>query len=131
MVNAIMHSGSDVYTFDDHPIPAIDYHLLRHALRQGMLRPCTQVARKLAEGRLLDAVEAQELRRLALVAFVHLSEQTGITGEVLDNKYWLNRRNCTDVPVCLNEELAARCPFEEACARATHYALPLEHTRYY
>jgi hypothetical protein len=35
MVNAIVHTGSGVYSFRDEPLPAIYYHLLRHALRQG------------------------------------------------------------------------------------------------
>ena len=132
MVNAIMHSGSGVYAFDDEALPAIDYHLLRHALRQGVLQPHPRIAEKLVRSVMLDSHEAQELRRMALSAFVELSELTGIAGEVIDNKYWLNRVNCTDHdPVCMNPMQAERCPFFSACARATAFALPLELTRYY
>jgi hypothetical protein len=132
MVNAIMHAGSGVYPFDDDPLPGIDYHLLRHALRQGLLRPSRDIALKLRNGGLLDRHEAYELRRLALLAFVEISEQSGISGEVLDNKYWLNRVNCTDVdPVCIHAADADRCPFLAACARVTDFGMPLELTRYY
>ena len=89
------------------------------------------MARKLKAGLLLEPFEAYELRRVALAAFIELSEWTGIGGEVLDNKYWLNRKNCTDVPVCVDPETAHRCPFLDACERATVFALPLELTRYY
>jgi hypothetical protein len=81
---------------------------------------------------LLTAREAGELRRVALSAFVRLSELAGVSGEFLDNKYWLNRVNCTDrEPVCLRKSEAERCPFLGACARATEFALPLELTWYY
>ena len=100
MVNAIVHAGSGVYTFRDEPLPAIDYHLLRHALRQGMVVPEPALARKLQAGEVLDADEAFELRRVALQAFVSLAARTGLSGELIDNKYWLNRVNCADEPVC-------------------------------
>jgi hypothetical protein len=132
MLNAILHSGGGVYRFYDHPLPAIDYHLLRHALRQGILRPTAPLAEKLRRQKLLTAEEAQELRRLALVAFVELSERTRLSGELLDNKFWLNRTNCTDFdPVCLDERTASRCPFYGACIQAVEFGRPLEITRYY
>jgi hypothetical protein len=132
MVNAIMHGGSSVYEFRDDALPAIDYHLLRHAVRQGILRPRSPVASKLMRSALLEAQEAYELRRVALMAFVELSDLSGISGQILDNKYWMNRINCTDMdPVCLQDATAQQCPFLDACARATEFALPLELTRYY
>lgn len=131
MVNAIVHSGSGVYTFRDEPLPAIDYHLLRHALRQGLVTPRPSVAEKLQARELLDAEEAFELRRVALQAFVRLAELSGQSGEVIDNNYWLNRVNCTDEPVCLEPSRAFECPFLDVCVRATGYQLPLELTRYY
>jgi hypothetical protein len=132
MVNAIMHSGSGVYVFDDEALPAIDYHLLRHALRQGLLQPNPQIAEKLLRSAILESHEAYELRRVTLSVLVELSDLAGIGGEVIDNKYWLNRVNCTDDrPVCMDPMQAEHCPFLGACARATAFALPLELTRYY
>jgi hypothetical protein len=131
MVNAIVHLGSGVYEFDDEPLPAIDYHLLRQALRQGVLRPSRDLARKLTELVVLDHDEAQELRRVALLAFVELAARSNVSGELLDNRYWMNRVNCTDVPVCLDPKTADACPFLHACERAVDFALPVELTRYY
>jgi Potential Queuosine, Q, salvage protein family len=132
MVNAIMHSGSGVYGFVDRPMPAIDYHLVRHALRQELIKPSPRIAAKLKGGLLLEEHEAYELRRVTLSALLDVADLVGIDGEVLDNKYWLNRSNCTDTdPVCLNPELASRCPFLGACAQETSFGLPLELTRYY
>lgn len=131
MVNAILHLGSGIYKFLDEPLPAIDYHLLRHALRQGILRPSAALTRQLTQMSILDHDQAQELRRVALIAFVDLATKSGVSGELLDNRYWLNRVNCADTPVCLNSETASECPFLDACERATEFALPLELTRYY
>jgi len=131
MVNAIIHSGSGVYGFRDEPLPAIDYHLLRHALRQGMVEPDPRLAVKLREGQLLDAREALELRRVALCAYIDLADQSKLSGEVLDNMYWQNRVNCTDKPICIDPATAARCPFLKACVQRTEYQIPLELTRYY
>lgn len=132
MVNAILHSGSGVYEFKDEPLPGVDYHLLRHSLRQGLLLPHSALERKLKASELLSSTEAYDLRRLALIAYIAVAERTGLSGAVLDNRYWLNRVNCTDIdPVCLNESTALRCPFYGACAKATDFALPLELTRYY
>lgn len=131
MVNAILHSGSDIYRFRDEPLPAIDYHLLRHALRQGLIRPSTGLAEKLRCGSVLSPVEGGELRRVALVAFLELATRAQVSGELLDNAYWRNRVNCTDVPVCVDPKTADRCPFLAACERSVQFALPLEFTRYY
>jgi hypothetical protein len=132
MVNAILHSGSGVYNFRDEPLPAIDYHLLRHALRQGLVvvtRP--SLIEKLRAQELLEPEESLEIRRVALQAFVCLASLSGQSGELIDNNYWLNRLNCSDDPVCLDPRTATRCPFLEVCEQVTDYQLPLELTRYY
>ena len=132
MLTAILHSGSEIYVFNDEPLPAIDYHLLRHVLRQGILRPTPALTKKLRGGQVLTIEEATELRRVALGAFVSISERTGLSGELLDNKFWLNRVNCTDDrPVCLDPATATKCPFFGACIRAVDFGRPLELTRYY
>ena len=132
MVNAILHSGSGVFAFCDQPLPAIDYHLLKHALRQGIVRVSGDLRRALLDGDVLSFEEGQALRRVALAAFVELADLAGVSGEIIDNKYWLNRVNCADRgPVCLDPATADRCPFHGACGEATAYGLPLEFTRYY
>jgi hypothetical protein len=132
MLTAILHSGSGAYRFEDEPLPAIDYHLLKQTLRQGIVRPNPVLGQEVTASRLLRPEDALELRRLALIAFVGISERTGLSGEVLDNRYWLNRVNCTDPdPVCLDPAIADRCPFHGACLQFTQLERPLELTRYY
>lgn len=132
MLTSILHSGSGIYRFRDDPLPAVDYHLLKQALRQGMVRPSPALGKEIATSRLLRSEDALELRRLALVAFVAVSERTGLSGELLDSRYWLNRVNCTDPdPVCLNPATADRCPFHGACCQFAQFEQPLELTRYY
>lgn len=132
MLTAILHSGSGTYQFEDDPLPAIDYHLLKQALRQGMVRPSEDLEGRIAASCLLRSEDALELRRLSLIAFVGVSERTGLSGEVLDNRYWLNRVHCIDPsPVCLDPATADRCPFRSACSQFTQFERPLELTRYY
>jgi hypothetical protein len=96
-----------------------------------MVIPADEVANKLKAGELLDDEEAEGLRAATLDAYLQLSAQTGLSGEILDNKFWFNRNNCGDPPVCVNPETAAQCPFLDACERHVEYGLPLELTRYY
>lgn len=131
MVNAIVHAGSGVYAFQDEPLPAIDYHLLRQALRQGMVEPDAALRTKLVEGELLTSDEGLLLRAAALAAYVRLADISGASGEIIDNMYWLNRVNCGDQPVCLDPATARQCSFFEACTQFAAYRLPLELTRYY
>ena len=132
MVNAILHLGSGIVVFDADPLPGIDYHLLKQLLRHGVLVPAEKVASKLTGKKILSTIEGHELRRLALVAFVEISSRTGISGGILDNKWWSNREQCrTEAPTCLDSALASRCPFLESCGQLTEFGLPLEESRYY
>jgi len=132
MVNTILHQGSGVTEFDADPLPGIDYHLLKQLLRQGVLVPARSIAEKLEQQQLLSIDEGYELRRVALNAFIDISAETGLSGEILDNKWWWNRLKCrTDGPVCLNPQTAHECPFFGPCAQRTELGMPLEKTRYY
>lgn len=132
MVNTLLHLGSAIIAFDADPLPAIDYHLLKQLLRQGLLVPQGPLADKLARQELLSSVEGHELRRAALATFVKISELTCLSGEILDNKWWWNRLKCRTIgPVCLNQETAAECPFFGPCGRHLNLGMALEKTRYY
>lgn len=132
MVNAILHSGSGVFEFGDDLLPGIDYEILKQLLRQRVVVPSHELDRKLVGMTLLLPTEAYELRRTALKALLELSRRTGIPGDILDNRYWRNRTNCTeDEPVCHRAEEAHTCPFYPSCDRRTDMHRPLELTRYY
>ena len=132
MVNAIMQSGSGLTNFDQDPLPGIDYELVRQLLRMGILKPRRDIALKLQSGELLHAEESIELRRTALSALIQVSDIAGFPCDVLDNKLWLNRTNCTDsMPVCRQPGRENECPFVGTCAQITEFRMPLEITRYY
>ena len=131
MVNAIMHIGSGLVSFDEDPLPGIDYHLVKQALRQGLVMPPPALEEKLVAGHLLDADESLALRRATLDALVEVGSRAAIPTTVLDNSYWLNRRVCRDpIPACADGS-GEPCPFEMACAQRTSVGMPLEITRYY
>lgn len=131
MVNAIMHQGAQVTTFLEPLLPGIDYQLLKHLLRHGVLLPAEAVATKLKERVLLPADQAAELRRLSMIAFIRLSEASGVGCDVLDNAWWFNRVNCLEeTPVCVTDRRTA-CPFLTPCRQLVEYATPAELTRYY
>lgn len=132
MLNVILHVGSGLASFNYDPLPAIDYHLVKQLLRQGVLRPIPRVRDKLVGRHRLTRWEASELRRVALCAFLELARQTGLSGSILDNLWWGNRRVCSDVgPACTNHATAANCPFLTTCGQLTDIGMPLELTRYY
>lgn len=126
MVNAIMLTGSQLATFDQEPLPGVDYHLVKQALRQGLVVPSGRLRNKLASREFLEADESLALRSAVLSAVVEVATQAGISTAVIDNLYWLNRAVCGE-----EKWLCASCPFEAACPKLTQFGMPLEHTRYY
>jgi hypothetical protein len=126
MVNAIMLTGSGLVHFDQDPLPGIDYHLVKQALRQGLVTPSDRLRTKLTNHELLDEGESVALRTAILTTLIDVSHLAGISTAVIDNLYWLNRRICGD-----EQWLCSSCPFEAGCAKRTEYGLPLELTRYY
>jgi hypothetical protein len=132
MVNAILHSGSGLVSWDADPLPGIDYQLLKQLLRIGVMTPATRITAKLQRQELLSSDEAYELRRTALRAFATMSTMTGLSGELLDNRFFMNRRKCDDErPVCLDPRTASECPFYGPCEERIAFTIPLEMTRYY
>jgi hypothetical protein len=129
MVNAIMLAGSGLAAFDREPLPGVDYHLVKQAVRQGLVNPAPPVARKLVDGALLDAGESLSLRAATLEALLAVASRAGVSTAVVDNLYWLNGRVCAEgEPACV---AGRACSFEAACAQRVEYGMPLEMTRYY
>jgi hypothetical protein len=130
MVNAIMLTGSGLAKFDRDPLPGIDYHLIKQAVRQGIVEPSNTVAAKLVDGQLLSNAESLSLRQAVLDALVEVADSAQVSTALLDNFYWLNRRICSDRnPAC--QSRTGQCPFESGCAQRIDFGLPLELTRYY
>jgi hypothetical protein len=126
MLNAIMLQGSGLTAFDRAPLPAIDYHLVKQAARQGLVCLPDELAEKLRDRRLLTRGESDLLRMTVRDALVAAAAQAGVSTAVLDNIYWLNRRICADMSPDCND-----CPLRAGCAQKVELGLPLEVTRYY
>jgi len=132
MVNAILHNGRGITKFRETIFPGIDYQLVKQQLRIGILVPKKHVENKLVREELLSEKEARELRNACLKAFIYIMKKTHIAGDVIDNKWWFNRKKCNDEkPVCLNNETIDMCLFSKVCRRRIQYKCPLENTRYY
>lgn len=126
MLNAIMLQGSGLIAFDKSPLPAIDYHLVKQAARQGLVRLDKNLRAKLCGGQFLTRPESDALRMGVREALVEVALEAGLSTAILDNLYWMNRRVCADVaPACDS------CNLRAGCAKNVDLGLPLEETRYY
>jgi len=131
MVNAIMLAGSGLTHFDAEPLPGIDYHLIKQAVRQGLVMPSREVQDKLRDRQFLTSMESLELRHATLTALLRVGEASGISTAVIDNIYWGNGRICDEQKPACQIAGGAECPFEEACLQRVDLGRPLELTRYY
>jgi hypothetical protein len=126
MVNAIMLAGSELAHFDEEPLPGIDYHLVKQAVRQGLVVPSEHLQDMLRERQFLTAEESLALRQATLEALLQVAEESKISTAVIDNIYWGNGRICDErKPAC------SACPFQNPCQQRIDFGLPLELTRYY
>ena len=132
MVNAIMHQGRGLVSFDEKPFPGIDYELLKQVMRNGILELDAVLEAKVSNGQMLSFEESSELRRAGLFAFIKIMEATGVSGDILDNLYWFNRVACkTDTPVCKIQGKEKDCFFYGICPEKVGLKILYELTRYY
>ncbi|EIJ65746.1 hypothetical protein BD31_I0845 [Candidatus Nitrosopumilus salaria BD31] len=130
MVNAIMHQGRGLVTFDQPIIPGIDYQILKQLLRLGVITTNSEIENKLEHYHLLDNSDALDIRKAGLSALFEIMEKTKLPGDYIDNMIWGNRTKCEENnPICLTDETA--CPFHKFCDKKTRLLIPLEDTRYY
>jgi hypothetical protein len=131
MVNAIMLAGSGLVRFDREPLPGIDYHLVKQAIRQGLVVPSEHLQHKLRNRRFLTAEESLVLRQATLAALTQVAEASKTSTAVIDNIYWANGRICDEQNPACRVAGGPECPFEGACMQHVDLGLPLELTRYY
>jgi len=132
MVNAIMHSGRKLISFDESIFPGMDYELLKQQMRNGILELNKNLRAKITGGKLLSPAESRQLRNAGLAAFLDIMKGTSIAGDILDNVWWSNRTKCeTYRPVCKVEGKQNECFFYGICPERVEYSIPLEITRYY
>ena len=126
MVNAILHTGRGIYNFNQPLFPGIDYQLMKQMLRIGAILPNGDIDKKLKRRLILENEESIEIRNATLYVFKKIMKKTGIPGEIIDNKWWMNKDNCSeDNPSC------GKCPFNKVCDKKIELFFPMENTRYY
>jgi hypothetical protein len=103
-----------------------DYHLVKQAIRQGLVVPSGRMQDKLRDRRFLTPAESLALRQATLAALLQVAEASEMSTAVIDNVYWLNGRVCDE-----REPACPECPFEKACLQRVVLGRPLELTRYY
>jgi hypothetical protein len=126
-----MLTGSGLATFDRDAGIAVDYQLVKQAVRQGIVRLDESMAGKLESGAFLTRTESDRLRVAVLEGLTAVATEARMSTAVLDNLYWSNRINCSNEdPACESCD-DRECPFEDVCLKLTHLGMPLEITRYY
>jgi hypothetical protein len=131
MVNAIMLTGSGLTHFDEEPLPGIDYHLIKQAVRQGLVKPVGELREKLRRRQFLSPTESLALRQATLAALLQVAEASPVSTAVIDNIYWGNGRICDEQKPACKVAGGPVCPFEESCPQLVEFGSPLELTRYY
>ena len=112
---------------DDVWIPIIDYHLMRVALRLGLVR-LTEKERKANEAReFVDAHVERTIRDAVFAAIVRLIDQSGHTMFAVDEVLWNARRYCpeTEKPEC------GQCIFKRQCKQDIELFQPVFRTMAY
>lgn len=108
--------------------PIIDYHLMRLALRTGMVKFGTmaQGARNI-ERQLVVQEEEQEIRQATYETFQKLIKLSGRTMFDIDHLFWNGRRYCAEE----TEPECSACPLSEVCEKRTSLFQPVFETDAY
>jgi len=104
--------------------PIIDYHLMRFALRTGMVE-INDEERYIIEHRyFIRPVVEHEIRRLTFEAFERLIRLSGQSMFYIDAAVWKGRRYCPE----MTEPECDKCVFGAACAKDTALFQPIYRT---
>ena len=130
MVNAIFLQGREIIDFKGEIFPAIDYQLMVQTLRIGLIDIENSLKKKIENRRFISKEESLALRKATLKCLKIIANKVGITGDVIDNIFFLNgRMNCTYNMICQSQ--SGICKFEPVCKKKIKFYMPLENTRYY
>lgn len=112
---------------DDHWDPIVDYHVMRVALRLGLVRLTTE-ERCINEKRLfVDAVEESFIRQAVYSAITLLIKKSGRSMSFVDEKMWNARRYCPE----MTEPQCGQCVFKDVCKKDTALFQPVFRTTAY
>jgi len=130
MVNAIFHQGRKIVNFKGEIFPAVDYQLITQVIRIGLIEIEKDLKQKIEKREFISKIESLALRKATLKCLQIISNKVGISGDIIDNIFFLNGRlNCTYNLIC--QKKSGVCKFEKICEKKLKFYMPLEKTRYY
>ncbi len=108
--------------------PCIDYHLMRSALRTGIVSVADPALRRqlIDRRRVCDADECA-IRSSVYEAIRMIADISGVDMVSVDQFFFQMRRGCPE----MSEPECERCILETVCARDTHLFQPVIRTTYY
>jgi len=109
-------------------MPIIDYHLMRLALRMGLINLNSYFSQEWNKDRSwVKAGEEMQIRSACFEAIKELIRQSGHTMSFVDHKLWSGRKYCPEMkePDCQN------CPFSSVCKKRTELFQPVFRTTAY
>lgn len=108
--------------------PVIDYHLMRSALRTGLVEVTDAALRAtLEERREMPAAAEGAIRRTVYDAIRLLHAESGASHAVIDWFFFQNRTRCPE----MSEPRCGECPVQALCARRTRLFQPVFRTEAY
>ncbi len=136
-------SRRGLFTYED-PYNAevpVDNHLVRVALRLGIVKPSKQLLQKILKGEEFSWDEDVELRFAVRKAYKYIARITNIDPLILDDFLWLFGRHCCTKtgPTCVDgcsgkcealDYCSGGCPFENICAYGGERALRITEHNY-
>jgi hypothetical protein len=108
--------------------PVIDYHLMRSALRTGLVAvDDPDLQQRLEERRQLEQDEEARIRRTVYEAVDQLHKHSGVSHAAIDWFFFQNRTRCPE----MSEPDCPSCPVQSICARRTGLFQPVFRTEAY
>lgn len=115
-------------TDPEHWMPIVDYHLMRLALRMGMVVVRDKELKGILSRReWIDASDEEEIRMNTLIAMKEIMRLSKKPFPLIDNAFWKGRKFCPEMetPNC------GACIFKNACEKKTELFQPVFRTTNY
>ena len=109
--------------------PIVDYHLMRVALRLGLVNLDDNLKMKdrSTGRRWVSAAEEETVRREVYFAIEQLIDRSGLTMSAIDVTFWLARKYCPE----MSEPDCGKCMFNSVCGHHTELFQPVIRTTAY
>ena len=115
-------------TDSDHWQPIIDYHLMRIALRQGLVEITNDVENNRNSKRAWTTEHREyDIRVATYYAINELIEQSGKPMTFVDEQLWMARKYCPE----MTEPDCGKCVFNDGCEKRTNLFQPVYETTAY